>query len=170
MLRIMREHGLLTQQRSVAVRGPQVRDRTFFTDQPDRTWAIDATGCLADEGNATVSILGDHCTASAWACEPRCGVRDSTPSSARARLSGPPGGHYQVGIATGVSLRHDHGSQFIYRAFRGELETLGIESSPSFVRHLEGNGRVERFIRTLKEQLLWLRRFGTVAGLDAALR
>jgi hypothetical protein len=38
------------------------------------------------------------------------------------------------------------------------------------VRQPEGNGCVERFIRTLKEQLLWLRRFGTVAELDAALR
>jgi transposase InsO family protein len=47
---------------------------------------------------------------------------------------------------------------------------LGIESSPSFVRQPEGNGCVERFIRTLKEQLLWLRRFGSVAELDTSLR
>jgi hypothetical protein len=36
VLRIMREHGLLAHQRSVAVRGPQVRDRTIVTDRPDR--------------------------------------------------------------------------------------------------------------------------------------
>jgi transposase InsO family protein len=75
-----------------------------------------------------------------------------------------------VGIAAGVSLRHDHGSQFISHAFQDELKTLGIESSPSFVRQPEGNGCVERFIRTLKEQLLWLRRFGTAAELNRALR
>jgi len=39
-------------------------------------------------------------------------------------------------------------------AFQDELKTLGIESSPSFVRQPKGNGCVERFIRTLKEQLL----------------
>ena len=42
-------------------------------------------------------------------------------------------------------------------------------SSPSFVREPEGNGCAERFIRTLKEQLLWLRSFATVAELVEAL-
>jgi transposase InsO family protein len=65
-----------------------------------------------------------------------------------------------------AKLRHDHGSQFISHAFRDELKTPGIESSPSFVRQPEGNGCVERFIRTLKEQLLWLHRFRTVEELN----
>jgi hypothetical protein len=39
-------------------------------------------------------------------------------------------------------------------AFQDELKTLGIESSTSVVRQPEGNDCVERFIRTLKEQLL----------------
>ena len=43
-------------------------------------------------------------------------------------------------------------------------------SSPSFVREPEGNGCAERFIRTLKEQLLWVRTFATVAELVEALR
>ena len=63
-----------------------------------------------------------------------------------------------------------HGSQFISHAFQDELKTLGIESSPSFIRQPEGNGCVERFIRTLKERLLWLHRFRTVEELNQALR
>ncbi len=35
-------------------------------------------------------------------------------------------------------------------------------SSPSFVREPEGNGCAERFILTLKEQVLWMRTFATV--------
>ncbi len=46
---------------------------------------------------------------------------------------------------------------------------MGIESSPAFVRQPEGNGVAERFIRTLKEQLLWVRRFATVEELRLAL-
>ena len=46
---------------------------------------------------------------------------------------------------------------------------VGIESSPAFVREPEGNGCAERFIRPLKEQLLWLRRFQTIEGLRQAL-
>jgi putative transposase len=42
------------------------------------------------------------------------------------------------------------------------LDWLGIELSPSFVREPEGNGVAERFIRTLKENLLWVRTFNTI--------
>jgi hypothetical protein len=50
-----------------------------------------------------------------------------------------------------------------------ELRFLGIESSPAFVRAPEGNGCAERFIRTLKENLLWVRTFDTVEELRQAL-
>jgi len=51
-----------------------------------------------------------------------------------------------------------------------ELRTVGMASSPSFARQPEDNGRFDRFIRTLKEQLPWPRRFRTVGELDQALR
>ena len=41
--------------------------------------------------------------------------------------------------------------------------------SPAFVRAPEGNGCAERFIRTLKETLLWVRTFPTVEELRLAL-
>ena len=50
-----------------------------------------------------------------------------------------------------------------------ELAFLGIESSPAFVRAPEGNGCAERFIRTLKENLLWVGTFDTVEELRQAL-
>jgi putative transposase len=53
--------------------------------------------------------------------------------------------------------------------FQCEIQFLGIEASPAFVRQPEGNGCIERFFRTLKEQLLWIRRFRDLAELRAAL-
>ena len=53
--------------------------------------------------------------------------------------------------------------------FQKELAFLGIESSPAFVRAPEGNGCAERFIRTLKENLLWVQSFDTVEQLRHAL-
>jgi transposase InsO family protein len=53
--------------------------------------------------------------------------------------------------------------------FQKELTFLGIESSPAFVRAPEGNGCAERFIRTLKENLLWVRHFETIEELRQAL-
>jgi len=52
---------------------------------------------------------------------------------------------------------------------RTRSKCLGIEASPSFVREPEGNGVAERFIRTLKENLLWVRSFDTIEELRAEL-
>jgi hypothetical protein len=38
-----------------------------------------------------------------------------------------------------------------------------------WIKHLEGNGCVERFIRTLKEKLLWGRHFKTIKEFWLAL-
>ncbi len=46
---------------------------------------------------------------------------------------------------------------------------LGIQSSSAFVRAPEGNGDAERFIRTLKENLLCIRTFDTVEDLRLEL-
>jgi transposase InsO family protein len=54
--------------------------------------------------------------------------------------------------------------------FQRELECLGIASSPAFVRAPQGNGGAERFIRTSKEQRLWVHTFRTVEELRLALR
>lgn len=72
-------------------------------------------------------------------------------------------------VAQGLTLRHDHGSQYVSDAFQSELAFLGIESSPSYVRAPESNGCAERVIRTLKEQLLWVKSFATVEELRLAL-
>src|SRR5512132_1728843 len=53
--------------------------------------------------------------------------------------------------------------------FQAEIAFFGIEASPSFVREPEGNGVAERFIRTLKENLLWVRYFQTIEELRLAL-
>ena len=78
-------------------------------------------------------------------------------------------GSIAPGVARGLKLRHDHGSNYMSSDFQGEIKCLGIEASPSFVREPEGNGVAERFIRTLKENLLWVRTFKTIEELRAEL-
>ena len=78
-------------------------------------------------------------------------------------------GGFAKGIACGLAVRHDHGSQYMSDHFQKEIGFLGIESSPAFVRAPEGNGCAERFIRTLKENLLWVRHFETIEELRQAL-
>ena len=78
-------------------------------------------------------------------------------------------GSFAKGVARGLSVRHDHGSQSMSRVFGDEIAFLGAERSPAFVRAPEGNGCAERLIRTLKENLLWVRTFDGIEELRQVL-
>jgi len=68
-----------------------------------------------------------------------------------------------------LAVYHEHGSQYMADHFQKELNFLGIDSSPAFVRSPEGNGCAERSIPTLKENLLWVQTFKTIEELRQAL-
>jgi transposase InsO family protein len=93
--------------------------------------------------------------------------RDGVDRWARCRMPRWP--QLAANVAHGLAVRHDHGSQYMSDHFQREIAFLGIESSPAFVRAPEGNGCAERFIRTLKENLLWVRHFQTIEELRQAL-
>jgi len=61
--------------------------------------------------------------------------------------------------ARGLVVRGDHGPQYTSDDFWGELSFCGIEVSYAYVGEPECNGIMERFLRTLKEQVLWVHRF-----------
>ena len=61
-----------------------------------------------------------------------------------------------------ITVVQYNGPNYMSDDFQSEIAFLGIEASPSFVRQPEGNGVAERFIRTLKENLLWVRHFATI--------
>ena len=79
-------------------------------------------------------------------------------------------GRIEKDAAKGLALRHDHGSNYLSGDFQDEIVFLGIESSPSFVRQPEANGVAERFIRTLKENFLWVHTFDTIEELRRGLQ
>ena len=169
VLRLMRAAGLLAPTRVGHPHGPQAHAGTIIPDQPDAMWGTDATSCLTDEGTATVFIAIDHFTAECVGIHAaRHGTRFEALEPLRQGIR-QHFGVYRADVAAGLSLRHDHGSQFMSDVFQAELRFLGITSSPAFVREPEGNGCSERFIRTLKEQLLWLEHFATVEELRQAL-
>jgi putative transposase len=169
VLRLMREHDLLAPSRVGRPHGPRAHDGTIRTEQVDAMWGTDLTSTLTGEGQASIFVTVDHCSTE---CVGIHAARRATRFEAleplrqgvRACFSG-----FAAGIAGGLEVRHDHGSQFVADDYQRELAFLGIQSSPAFVREPEGNGCVERFIRTLKENLLWVRRFDTIEDLRLAL-
>ena len=160
VLRLLREQQLLSPSRQPEPARSNLHEGTILTEAPNQMWGTDATATFTEtDGAVTVFAAIDHCTAECVgihvvkkanrfeALEPiRQGVKEY--------LAG-----FSAGSAEGLQLRHDHGSVYMSDDFQSEIQFLGIEPSPAFVRQPEGNGCIERFFRTLKEQLLWIRRF-----------
>jgi putative transposase len=169
VLRLMREANLLAPTRGGHAHGPNAHDGTITTEEPDQMWGMDATSCLTREGMATVFVVVDHCASECIGLHAaRPGTRFEAVEPLRQGVRAI-FGSYEAGSAAGLQARHDHGSQYVSAYVQDELKFLGITSSPAFVREPEGNGVAERFIRTLKEQLLWVRTFDTVEELRLAL-
>ncbi len=170
VLRLMRENGLLAPPKARRVLGPRTHDGTITTDAPDVMWGTDATATYtAAEGYVTVFAAVDHCTSECVGIHvAKYGSRFEALEPIRQGVAARYGS-YAEGVVRGLKVRHDHGSQYTSDAFQRELAWLGAESSPAFVRAPEGNGVAERFYRTLKEQVLWVRSFETVEELRLAL-
>lgn len=171
VLRLLRENQLLSPARQPEPDRSNPHEGTIIAGLPNQMWGTDATAALTElEGQVTIFAAIDHCTAECSgihavkranrfeALEPvRQGVKEHF-------------GAFSGGSAAGLRLRHDHGSIYMSDDFQNEIKFLGIEPSPAFVRQPEGNGCIERFFRTLKEQLLWIRRFRDLEELNAALK
>lgn len=168
VLRLMRAGQLLAPTRRRQVHGDRAHRGTIRTSRPDELWGTDGTKfwthregwcwffgaidhCVEDIVGWHVAKVGDR-----WAAlEPiRQGVQQTH-------------GAYAPKIALGLGLRADHGPQYTAHQFLGELRWLGIHPSPSYVGEPECNGVMERWIRTLKEECLYLHDFAT---LDEARR
>jgi putative transposase len=170
VLRLLRENQWLSPARPPDPVRSNLHEGTIIAELPKQMWGTDATATFTEaEGTVTVFAAIDHCTAECVgihvvkkatrfeALEPiRQGVKEQF-------------GAFSGGAAVGLCLRHDHGSVYMSDDFQNEIRFLGIQPSPAFVRQPEGNGCIERFFRTLKEQLLWIRHFRDLEELRTAL-
>jgi putative transposase len=167
--RVMGENGLLAPHRAGRAEA-KTHDGTIITDRVNEMWGTDMTQTVTfGEGRAYVfvavehansEIVGIHASRSANRFEALEPVRQGVNRCFGAIVPG---------VARGLKLRHDHSSNYMSGDFQDEIKCLGIEASPSFVREPEGNGVAERFIRTLKENLLWVSTFNTIEYLRVAL-
>lgn len=170
VLRLMREAGLLAPQRMRGHRKPRPHDGTIIPAAPNMLWGTDATMAYTKvDGWVWVFAAIDHYTAEAWASVARRGDRfaalEPIYDAVRDRY-----GQLAPDIARGVACRHDWGPQYTSSHFQGSLRWLGIEDSPAFVGEPPCNGCAERFMRTLKEQVIWTTLYDTAEELAAAIK
>jgi transposase InsO family protein len=163
VLRLMRQHGLLAPRRLGPPNGDPAHAGRIITDRADVMWGTDATRFYTEQDgwcwffgaidHGIDELLGWHVAkiGDRWAAlEPiRQGVRHAF-------------GAFQKDVARGLAIRCDWGPQYIADAWINEVKWLGITISPSYVGEPECNGVIERFMRTLKEQCLYLHRFQTL--------
>jgi putative transposase len=168
--RLMGQHGLLAPHR---IGRPEQRahDGTITTSAVDIMWGTDMTETVTvREGRARVFVAVDHCSGECVGSHAaRSGNRFEALEPVRQGVLRH-FGRIEKDAAKGLALRHDHGSNYMAGDFQDEIAFLGIESSPSFVRQPEGNGVAERFIRTLKENFLWVYTFDTIEELRRGLQ
>lgn len=168
--RLMRENALQAATRVGRPRGPRNHDGTIILEAVDAMWGTDMTATFTVEhGQVAVFVAVDHYLAEGVGIHAALhGARHEALEPIRQGVA-ERFGAVEKEAAAGLGIRHDHGSLYMSRDFQREIAWLGAASSPAFVRAPEGNGCAERFIRTLKENLLWVRTFRTVEELRLAL-
>lgn len=156
VLRLMRRHDLLVQRkrRLQAVRTPLRRKPR--PERPNQWWGIDMTKVKVGSFGWMYLVLvldwytkkiagyyaGMTCTSRHWQEALDMAVNNQFPEGARGQ---------------GVSLMSDNGCQPTAVSFMKSCRELGINQAFTSYNNPKGNADTERMIRTLKEELVWLR-------------
>jgi len=169
VLRLTREAGLLAPTGRVRKRAQRLHEGAITVAVPDALWATDATEAWSGEGRAAVFCVVDHGSGEAWADAAlrmdRFAAADLLREVCAERF-----GSVEQAVASGLALRYDGGPCFRSQHYQTEIDHLGIARSPAYHYEPETNGCVEKFIQTLKEQVLWIERFDTFEQLRQAVR
>lgn len=169
VLRIMRENHLLSPYR-VPQGVPKLHEGKIVTLAPNVMWGTDATKVFTlEDGWCWIFSAVEHWNAE---CVGWHVTKTGNRFSALQPISMGLIKHYgsvQAAVARGLTLRMDNGSQYLSEHFQNQIKFWGIAPSFAFVREPETNGVVERFNRTLKEQVVYGRTFRTIEEVRAAM-
>ena len=141
------------------------------TDTPDELWATDPTEAWTrQDGRCAVFAIVDHCTGEAWV------DAAAADGPLRRRRPAARGDHRPLRLGRGRRRRRPEAAP--RRRLVLPLGALPGRDrpprhrplSPAFHYEPETNGVVEKFIQTLKEQVLWIERFDTLEQLRARIR
>lgn len=169
ILRLMREHQLLSPAR-VAQAPPAAHNGMIVTGAPNVMWATDGFRVFTrHDGWVWGFIVTEHWNAACLGihvCKHGSRFNALEPlGQALLRIYG----SLDREVARGLSLRLDHGAQFLANHYQQQLRFWGITPSFAFLSQPQTNGVAERFIRTLKEQAVYGIVFNTVEDLRTAL-
>jgi transposase InsO family protein len=170
VLRLMRENNLLSPYRGR--RGnPRLHEGEITTQVPNLMWGTDGARVFTvEEGWGWIFVAVEHWNAECvgWhVCKQGTRFAALEPIS-QGLISTL--GSVAADAGRGLSLRMDHGTQYLSDHFQNQLKYWGISPSFAFIEQPQTNGVAERFIRTLKEQVIYGRVFQDLQEVREAVR
>lgn len=170
VLRVMKQHQLLSPHRS-PYKAPNPHDGRIITDAPAVMWGSDGTKVqTVEEGWVWIFSVAEHWNTEClgWhVCKTGDRFAALEPITQAVKQVY---GSLSKGVARGLKLRIDNGSQYTSDYFLEQISYWGIEDSFGLVRQPETNGVSERFHRTLKEQVIEGRVFKNAGEVREAVR
>ena len=165
MLRVMREHNLLSPHR-VRKAPPREHNGKIITVAPNVMWGTDGTKVFTlEDGWCWLFTVVEH-----WNAE--CIGWHVTKNGDRFSALQPLSmaikdrfGSVGADASRGLSVRMDNGTQYLSDHFQNQIKFWGITPSFAFVSEPQTNGVAERFYRTLKEQIIYGRQYRNIEEL-----
>lgn len=135
-------------------------------NRPDSWWGVDMTKILTEEGWAYLVVVNDWFTKKilgAFVGERSCAADWLEAVNRAVCRQFPKGIREQENLE--LNLMSDNGTQPTSLTFMRECRALGIKQSFTAYANPKGNADTERLIRTVKEELCWLREWSSVEEL-----
>jgi transposase InsO family protein len=135
-------------------------------DKPNNWWGVDMTKVLTKEGWAYLVVVNDWFTKKILGCfvADRCRAIDWLEAVNQAVCRQFPRGIRETETLE-LNLMSDNGSQPTSLTFMRECRALGINQAFTAYANPKGNADTERLIRTIKEELCWLREWASAEEL-----
>jgi len=165
--RIMSTHKLLCKQENRTHPERYEHNGKILTCRPNELWGMDIKEFRTGIGKIYFMGITDHYNSEIkrWHVSVKSTAKEAMEAIRNAVRNEFGQVSHNICQVHSLKLRVDHGTQFDSRDFDREIQFLGIEKSPAFVRSPQSNGVIERFHRTLKEQLLHI---GSIQQLEEA--
>lgn len=169
VLRIMRQENLLSPHRVVQGEKQEHKGK-IITMVPNDMWGTDGTKIFTvDDGWCWLFTAVEHWNAECvgWHVA-KTGDRFAALQPLSMALT-QRFGSVAAGVARGLTLRMDNGSQYLSDHFQNQIKFWGMAPSFAFVSQPQTNGVVERFNKTLKEQVVYGHTYRNIEELRLAV-
>lgn len=165
--RLMKVNGLLVPPNRRLRASRTIRRSKPMPGRPNQWWGIDMTKLMTMSGWVYVTVVLDWCSKKVvgW----HVGQQSKAAQWLEA-LNGAVNRQFPFGVrGRGLRLMSDNGCQPSSGQFKAECNNLGIEQVFTAYNNPKGNADTERFMRTLKEECLWLQEWSGLSQVKKEL-